>query len=315
MKLILFTILTCFAVAKLSAQTSTSIFISGDNDKFYPVLFSDVNWFNNRATEISIGRSNVHLDSDWRGAIIGHFRYHTNNYGHRAEFIDGTVYSTTGITFIAGWDDGTLRNGAQQIVIWLRGGGTTYHIHSLSTVSVVVHDGVQNAVPYTEGGGLVRTYKTEVDNYVNNNGLSSAGTAQYRGASKNFFIGDVSIGTTDSKGYKLAVAGNMIAESVKVKLQGAWPDFVFTKTYKLPTLNETEVHIKDKGHLPGIPSASEVKTNGIDLGEMNAKLLQKIEELTLHLIEQNKELKAQHEKSLKQQEDIDNLKKLVFPLR
>jgi hypothetical protein len=102
--------------------------------------------------------------------------------------------------------------------------------------------------------------------------------------------GNVSIGTSDAKGYKLAVAGNMIAESVKVQLQSAWPDYVFKKDYQLPSLEETENQIKENGHLPGIPSANEVKSNGIDLGEMNAILLKKIEELTLHLIEQKKEL-------------------------
>jgi len=104
--------------------------------------------------------------------------------------------------------------------------------------------------------------------------------------------GDVAIGTTDSKGYKLAVAGSMIAESVKVKLQGAWPDFVFAKNYQLPSLQETEQHILAKGHLPGIPSAAEVAKEGIELGEMNKKLLQKIEELTLYLIEMKKEIDA-----------------------
>ncbi|TKC05247.1 hypothetical protein [Pedobacter frigoris] len=104
--------------------------------------------------------------------------------------------------------------------------------------------------------------------------------------------GNVGVGTADTKGYKLAVAGNMVAESVKVKLQGAWPDYVFTSAYKVPTLQDTEKHIKEKGHLPGIPSASEVKANGVDLGDMNAKLLQKIEELTLHLIRQEKEIGA-----------------------
>lgn len=94
---------------------------------------------------------------------------------------------------------------------------------------------------------------------------------------------------------------NMIAESVKVKLQGTWPDYVFAKNYKLPSLKETEKHIKEKGHLPGIPVATEAKDNGIDLGNMNAKLLQKIEELTLHLIEMKKEIE-------KQQKEIDILK-------
>ncbi|MNU07544.1 hypothetical protein D3C72_2531870 [compost metagenome] len=69
-----------------------------------------------------------------------------------------------------------------------------------------------------------------------------------------------------------------------------WPDFVFAKDYKIHSLQETEKHIKQHGHLPGIPSAEEVKANGIDLGEMNAKLLEKVEELTLHLIEKDKEI-------------------------
>lgn len=101
--------------------------------------------------------------------------------------------------------------------------------------------------------------------------------------------GDVSIGTPDSKGYKLAVNGKVRAHEIKVET-ASWPDYVFAKDYQLPTLQETEKHIKDKGHLPGIPSAAEVKANGVDLGEMNAKLLQKIEELTLFIIEQNKKM-------------------------
>ena len=133
--------------------------------------------------------------------------------------------------------------------------------------------------------------------------------------------GNVGIGTTDTKGYKLAVAGNMIAESVKIQLQGNWPDYVFSKSYQIPTLSETEKHIQEKGHLPGIPSAEEVKANGIDLGEMNAKLLQKIEELTLHLIEQNRtnleqkqELKTQRLMLEKIQAELNILKNLPPPV-
>ncbi len=98
--------------------------------------------------------------------------------------------------------------------------------------------------------------------------------------------GNVGIGTT-SPDSKLSVKGNIRAHEIKVETAKC-PDYVFAEDYKLPTLQETEKHIKDKGHLPGIPSATEVKANGVDLGAMNAKLLQKIEELTLHLIEQNK---------------------------
>jgi len=100
--------------------------------------------------------------------------------------------------------------------------------------------------------------------------------------------GNVGIGTI-SPTEKLSVKGKIRAQEIKVETAN-WPDYVFAKDYKLPSLQETEQHIKEEGHLPGIPSAEEVKVNGVDLGEMNAKLLQKIEELTLHLIEIKKEL-------------------------
>ncbi|TKC05244.1 hypothetical protein [Pedobacter frigoris] len=110
--------------------------------------------------------------------------------------------------------------------------------------------------------------------------------------------GNVGIGTS-SPNEKLAVNGKIRAKEIKVE-NANWPDYVFAPSYKVPTLQETEKHIKEKGHLPGIPSASEVKANGVDLGDMNAKLLQKIEELTLHLIEKGK-------KDNEQQLKIDQL--------
>ncbi len=103
--------------------------------------------------------------------------------------------------------------------------------------------------------------------------------------------GDVAIGTTDPKGYKLAVAGKIRATEIKVEVL-PWSDFVFEATYKLPTLQATEQFIKANKHLAEIPSAAEVAKDGINLGEMNAKLLQKIEELTLHMIDFNKKMEV-----------------------
>ncbi len=101
--------------------------------------------------------------------------------------------------------------------------------------------------------------------------------------------GDVGIGTTTPDA-KLAVNGNIHTKEIKVDLTN-WPDYVFEDTYTLPTLQEVADHIATKGHLINIPSAAEVEENGIQLGEMNAKLLEKIEELTLYTIAQEKEIK------------------------
>ena len=101
--------------------------------------------------------------------------------------------------------------------------------------------------------------------------------------------GKVGIGTANPD-EKLAVNGTIHAKEVRVDLNN-WPDYVFESTYKLPTLEELEQQIKEKGHLPNIPSAEEVEKNGAQLGEMNKKLLEKIEELTLYTIQQEKDNK------------------------
>ncbi|UUF15366.1 MULTISPECIES: hypothetical protein [Flavobacterium] len=102
--------------------------------------------------------------------------------------------------------------------------------------------------------------------------------------------GSLGIGTSTTGTHKLAVEGSIGAREVKVQATG-WADFVFKKEYNLPSLEEVETHIKEKGHLENIPNEEEVLKDGISLGAMNAKLLQKIEELTLYVIEQNKQIK------------------------
>ena len=99
----------------------------------------------------------------------------------------------------------------------------------------------------------------------------------------------------------MAVNGKIKTKEVKVTLDD-WSDFVFYEDYELPTLKEVESHIKEKGHLKDIPSAKEVEQNGFFLGEMDAKLLQKIEELTLYTIDQQKEITSQ-------KKEIEELKK------
>ncbi len=104
------------------------------------------------------------------------------------------------------------------------------------------------------------------------------------------YNGEVAIGTNAvPAGFKLAVEGKIRTREVRVD-QDTWPDYVFKEAYNLASLEQIQKHIKEKGHLPNIPSAVEVQANGIELGEMNKLLLEKIEELTLHIIQLNEEV-------------------------
>ncbi|WP_310556106.1 hypothetical protein [Flavobacterium sp.] len=99
-------------------------------------------------------------------------------------------------------------------------------------------------------------------------------------------------GTVNVSNYKLFVTGGILTDEIRVNLSnaGTWADYVFAKNYKLPTLLEVEKQIQEKGHLANMPSAEEVAANGIELGEMAKLQQEKIEELTLYLIQQNKEI-------------------------
>lgn len=105
--------------------------------------------------------------------------------------------------------------------------------------------------------------------------------------------GNVLIGTArNPEGFKLCVGGKVICEELKVQLQSAWPDYVFTPGHQLLSLDAVAQHIAEKGHLPNIPSACDIEENGLQVGEMQTKMMEKIEELTLYLIEQKKEIDA-----------------------
>jgi len=119
----------------------------------------------------------------------------------------------------------------------------------------------------------------------------------------------VGIGTTETGTHKLAVDGTIGAREVKVE-GGTWSDFVFKEEYPLKDIKEVEAFIKQNQHLPDIPSEKEVMENGIELGKMDAKLLQKIEELTLYIIEMNKEMETLKNQVNKLQEENISLKDL-----
>ncbi len=121
--------------------------------------------------------------------------------------------------------------------------------------------------------------------------------------------GSIGIGTTNPGSYKLAVEGKIGAREVNVIATNPWPDYVFEKNYNLPTLESIKTYIDQNKHLPEVPSAKEIEKNGVNLGEMNALLLKKIEELTMYVIELKKENDSTKEQMKNMQSEINQIKK------
>jgi hypothetical protein len=171
--------------------------------------------------------------------------------------------------------------------------------------------GVNEAMfTYVQDGGTYIDYKNDeassrfvyrlINTDTESGGGVNANTNEVLILHGNNSGGGVSIGTPGlPSDTKLAVNGTIKATEVKVET--GWADFVFEDDYKLQSLSEVESFIKENKHLPDIPSEADVKENGLSLGEMDAKLLQKIEELTLHMIEMQKVI-------AKQQNEIEKLK-------
>ena len=111
----------------------------------------------------------------------------------------------------------------------------------------------------------------------------------------------------------VTIDGKVKSKEVEVKAN-VWPDYVFEANYDLPTLEEVENYIKTHKHLPDVPSEKEVKENGLNLGQSDAVLLQKIEELTLYLIEQNKEIKILKEAKVEVEKENKTQKKIINEL-
>lgn len=143
------------------------------------------------------------------------------------------------------------------------------------------------------------------------NGLQSVcyDSIQWNGGISLLLNGNVGIGTDNTFGYKLAVNGKIIAkDEIRSTLTGvSWPDYVFAPTYKLKPLFLLEKEIKTLGHLPEMPTAKEVETEGLSLTGVTTTLVKKVEELTLYTIDQQKEIEELKEQNKKLQEAVTRL--------
>nr|WP_299173434.1 hypothetical protein [uncultured Allomuricauda sp.] len=218
-------------------------------------------------------RTGHHIGID--GNEIGAF----NNNSNAVLYLNGS--QSTSNTIING--DGTGSVGIRTMTP-----SATLHINSNSDVGRGQNPALRIGL---RDGGHIAIDDNEIGAFINNsnavlyiNGSQSTSNTIINGDG----TGGVGIGTMNPNGWRLAVNGKIRAKEIKVET--SWSDFVFYDDYILPTLQEVENHIKEKGHLKNIPSAKEVQENGIFLGEMDSKLLQKIEELTLYTIQQQKEI-------------------------
>jgi hypothetical protein len=173
-------------------------------------------------------------------------------------------------------------------------------------VTPTTYTGASYGGYFTNSGGTAGTH------YGSYSAASGAGTINYgvfgtaSGATTNwagYFAGNtyaanLSVGNTlAATGYLLSVDGKIIAEEIRVANSTTWPDFVFQPSYNLMSLEQLEQHITTEKHLPGIPSAQQIENEcGFDLGAMQQNVVQKIEELTLYVIQLNKENKILQQK-------------------
>lgn len=118
-------------------------------------------------------------------------------------------------------------------------------------------------------------------------------------------LGRVGIGTVNPQA-DLSVNGNILAKEIKVKTDIAVPDYVFEPDYKLKSLEDIESYVKENKHLPEIPSAKQIEADGLDVAGMDLLLLKKIEEMTLHMIDQQKQIFEMKAEIKKKNEDTAN---------
>ncbi|HEX2920405.1 MAG TPA: hypothetical protein VHO50_04485 [Bacteroidales bacterium] len=233
--------------------------------------------------------------------------------------VNGAIKIQSGVPFILGSVQGTQRiqtgNGNFQFISSSDAYADIYAANGLfEGISASRKIGFNINDAFDVSGNSVAHYGTSLISGIGYNNVALSGyygLEFYTEGQQRIKIagnGNVGIGTSNPSA-RLDVNGIIRANEIVVNTSGA--DFVFDPEYNLPELDEVEKYIEENKHLPDVPPASEMQTDGMSVSEMQTKLLQKIEELILYSIEQNKMIQEQKELNEKQEKEIAELKKML----
>lgn len=291
--------------------------VEGDKDTYYPVIFKYGN--QNLVNHLKIYRSYheagpVELHATHKGALLLEIDVNYGGWGGQTYNWKIAAHQEEYHPTFADADYAMHYMG---FVVWLRGGGFLYHYESEKPATLQIAYSTSEIIYQHPNTPSFDRYAPASLTAVNTAKINSRKIAmrsdipvqwQNNGSNIHFSTGAVAIGTNNPKSYKLAVAGTAAAEKIRVLKQTAWADDVFEPEYPLSSLKDVDSFIRQNKHLPGIPKAVEVAEHGYDIGSMDAALLRKIEELTLHAIRQekrNEELAEQIQKLQQKLEDLE----------
>ncbi|MBG9374962.1 hypothetical protein I5907_01845 [Panacibacter sp. DH6] len=283
-------------------------------------------FWNNTNGRLGIGTATPVNKLDVSGT--GGIRVSTTNPGSgTADWIAGNYGATTGDRVVMGnllgkatigahnnalsaWAPLIINQGGGNVAIGTANANGQFQLsNSLINRKIVLYETANNDNQFFGFGANTSTLRYQVDatttDHVFYAASSSTVSNELMRVKGN---GNVTIGVAaPATGYKLTVAGKIICTELKVQLQ-PFPDYVFEKNYRLRSLKEVENHIIAYKRLPGMPSAKEVESGGMNVGEMEGKVVEKVEELTLYIIQQQKQIEAS-------QKEVEVLQKLIEKLQ
>jgi len=283
--------ISAYAIGNNNHSTNRSSFAIGDNNTSNGTFSITIGRYNqsHASTSYAIGFYNTNTNLANGAVAIG--QYNTNSTQHCITIGENLSNNTGGIMMGMNSSMPTLyisRSTSSQKTGKVGIGNVTAPEAKLH----IKADSGENADFMLEANGSSTIYLRN-----KNNSISVTGNLMRLNAGGFSYInGNVAIGTMPKDDYKLAVKGVIRSEEVVVELMTNWPDYVFDPDYSLPKLKEVKAFVNENGHLPGLPTASQVSETGLGLGEINTKLLEKIEELTLYIIDQEERIQQLEEK-------------------